>query len=317
LDTATETKTVAGENQKQGTQGQTSQGLIIDFMLKLRKQNYSKETIQTYTKDLKRLVALGCDLFSPETVKQSVADLKRSESRKHGIAAAYTLFPKTHSLTWDPPSFTINRKIPHIPSESDIDSLISACGKKTAVYLQTLKETAMRTGECARLRWRDVDLLRKLVTLNEPEKGGTARIFNISDKLVSMLSGLRQENEYVWGTNSKVTRGSVFYRQRKAAAYKLSNPRLMRIGLHSLRHWKATMLYHQTKNPLLVKEFLGHRALDTTLLYTSTEKALFKEENDNFTVQAVKNPEDIKGLLEVGYEYVCSQGELVFFRKRK
>lgn len=119
------------------------------------------------------------------------------------------------------------------------------------------------------------------------------------------------------GKNSKVTRGSVFYRERRKAVHKLSNPRLMKIGFHTFRHWKATMLYHRTKNPMLVKEFLGHRVLDTTLLYIQTETTLFMEENDGFMVQAVKTPEDIKGLLEVGYEYVCAQGELIFFRKRK
>jgi hypothetical protein len=77
------------------------------------------------------------------------------------------------------------------------------------------------------------------------------------------------------------------------------------------------MLYHETKNPLLVKEFLGHRTLDTTLLYIQTEKSLFANEDDNFMVKAVKDNEEIKGLLEVGYEYICTKDDLLFFRKRK
>jgi integrase len=314
LVTTTETKTVVGENPKQG---QTSRGLIVNFLVQLQNENYSEETTKVYVKDLKRLLALGCDLFNPETVKQALAKLERSEARKHGIAAAYTLFLKSHSLTWNPPRFRITRKIPYIPPERDLDDLIAACPKKTATFLQTLKETALRVSEAARLQWKDIDLERKLIVMNQPSKGGTPRIFKISEKLARMLSGLHRKNEWVWGTNSKVTRGSVFYRERRNAVHKLSNPRLMKIGFHTFRHWKATMLYHQTKNPMLVKEFLGHRVLDTTLLYIQTETALFMEENDGFMVQAVKTPEDIKGLLEVGYEYVCAQGELMFFRKRK
>jgi hypothetical protein len=77
------------------------------------------------------------------------------------------------------------------------------------------------------------------------------------------------------------------------------------------------MLYHETKDPLLVKEFLGHRNLDTTLLYIQLEKTLFKTGSDEFTVKAVREPEEIQGLLEVGFEYVCQKDSLLFFRKRK
>ena len=124
-------------------------------------------------------------------------------------------------------------------------------------------------------------------------------------------------NEYVFGTCSKVTRGSVFYRLRKNLARKLGNPRLLNISLHTFRHWKATALYHETKNPVWVKEFLGHRSLDTTLLYIQLEKHLYKEDLDAFVVKAVKDADEIPALLEVGFEYHCEKDGLMFFRKRK
>ena len=43
------------------------------------------------------------------------------------------------------------------------------------------------------------------------------------------------------------------------------------------------MLYHQTKDVLFVKEFLGHRKIDSTLLYIQLERTLFKETTDEFT----------------------------------
>jgi len=76
------------------------------------------------------------------------------------------------------------------------------------------------------------------------------------------------------------------------------------------------MLYHETEDPL-VKEFLGHRDLNTTLLYMQHGKKLFKTGSDEFTVEAVRIPEEIQGLLEVGFEYVCQKDSLLFFRKRK
>lgn len=158
---------------------------------------------------------------------------------------------------------------------------------------------------------------RKTIILNEAEKNGNPRIFSISSILVTMLARLKKKTEYVFGSPSKTARSSAFYNERKRIAHKLGNPRLLKIGLHTFRHWKATMLYHETRDIVLVKEFLGHKTLDVTLLYIQIEKALFRNETENFTVKAAKDPEEIQSLLEVGFEFVCQKGDLMFFRKRK
>lgn len=59
------------------------------------------------------------------------------------------------------------------------------------------------------------------------------------------------------------------------------------------------MLYHQTKDILYVKEFLGHRKAETTLLHVQPAKALFKETSEEFTVRVASKPEEIQELLEV------------------
>ena len=83
------------------------------------------------------------------------------------------------------------------------------------------------------------------------------------------------------------------------------------------RHWKATTLYHQTKDPYYVKDFLGHKSLKSTEVYITLESTIFEPSSDEFTVKAVTEPKEIKTLLEVGFEYVCLKDDLVFFRKRK
>jgi integrase len=99
---------------------------------------------------------------------------------------------------------------------------------------------------------------------------------------------------------------------------KLQNPRLLRASFHTFRHWKATSLYRQTKNKLLVKEFLGHASLDNTLLYIQLEQAIFGiNGEDEYTVTATNNKEEIKTLLWVGFEYICQKDDLLYFRKRK
>ena len=62
---------------------------------------------------------------------------------------------------------------------------------------------------------------------------------------------------------------------------------------------------------------LGHRKIETTLLYIQLAEAIFKETSDEFTVTVTSKPEDIQALLEIGFEYVCEKDGLLYFRKRK
>ena len=77
------------------------------------------------------------------------------------------------------------------------------------------------------------------------------------------------------------------------------------------------VLYHQTKDILYVKQFPGHRKVETTLLYIQLAEAIFKQTTDEFTVRVATKPDEIKALLEVGFEFVCKKDELLYFRKRK
>jgi hypothetical protein len=59
-------------------------------------------------------------------------------------------------------------------------------------------------------------------------------------------------------------------------------------------------------------------SLDNTLLYIQVEQAIFGlNSDDEYSVQATNNKEDIKKLLSVGFEYVCQKDDLLYFRKRK
>ncbi len=266
---------------------------------------------------LEHLVKLGSDIHHPESIKETIAlQQKWSQARKRTVTAAYSKFLEINQMTWKPPKYHVTRKLPFIPTEKEINMLISSSGKKTATFLQLLKETAMRAGEANRLKWTNIDFERRTITLNDPEKNSQPRIFKVNSELIAMLKALPKINLQVFA-NSLAARKSAFLHARRTAARKLQNPRLLQISFHTFRHWKATMLYHQTKDVLFVKEFLGHRRIDSTLLYIQLEKTLFQETTDEFTVKVARNPEEIKALLEVGFEYVCEKDGLMFLRKRK
>lgn len=293
-------------------------GKLIEFAWWwLKKQGYADTTIRCNVSALRTLATRGANLYDPDTVKDVIARQKWSQNRKRNIINAYTLWLKMEGGKWEKPKCKCTRKIPFIPTEQELDALIAGCGRKTSAFLQLLKETAMRSGEAKRLLWTDIDFERRMITLNNPEKGSNPRAWKVSAKLIGMLNALPRKSLRVFGDGPINSLKTTFLKTRKRLAAKLQNPRLLRISFHTFRHWKATMLYHQTKDPWYVKEFLGHKSIRSTEIYITVEKTIFEPSSDEFTVKVVSEPEEIKALLEVGFEYVCEKDGLIFLRKRK
>jgi len=73
------------------------------------------------------------------------------------------------------------------------------------------------------------------------------------------------------------------------------------------------MLYHKTKDILLVKQELGHRRIESTMRYTQ----LISFESDEFTCKAAKNIQEATQLIEAGFDYITEMNGVKLFRKRK
>jgi len=300
------TATVKGDTQ------QDAKGLILEFAWKMKKRGLSEQTIKHRTYRLSVLVKKGADLTNPESVETVLATEKWTPANKRFFVMAYQSFTKTMKIEWTPLKIKCQAKQPFIPLESEIDALISGCGKRTATLLQLLKDTGARIGEIAKLQWADVDTENNLVRINNPEKGSASRTIKLSDKTVAMIKALPKKNSYIFNTNSRSLQ-SVFARQRNKLAKKLQNPRLKQIHFHTLRHWKATMTYHKTRDILLVKYMLGHKRLENTEVYTH----LVDFQNEEYHSATAKTVEEAKQLIESGFEYVTDVEDVKLFRKRK
>jgi integrase len=314
LDTATETKTVVGDGKTQ----QETKGKIFEFCIYLKRQNYSDETIRLNRVALKVLSDRGANLFDPDSIKDVIAKQVWSSSRKKNVIIAYSNFLKFNRMSWEPPRCTVTQPIPFIPTEQEIDSLISSAPKKLSAFLLLLKETAMRRGEAKRLRWINIDAERNTVTLNNPEKNSNPRIWKVTQQLIAQVNDLPKNDEYVFGSCKMDSLKTAFLHLRHKQANKLKNPRLLKIGFHTIRHWKATTLYHRTKDPLYVRDFLGHKTMKNTEKYVNIERQIFADgESDNYTVKVTDKPYEATLFLEQGFEWVGVKDSLIFLRKRK
>jgi len=88
---------------------------------------------------------------------------------------------------------------------------------------------------------------------------------------------------------------------------------IQQISFHTFRHWKATTEYYKTRDILHVKEVLGHKSLNNTMLYTQ----LIGFKDDEWTARVAHSEEEACQLIETGYEFVCDFGSNKLFRKRK
>jgi integrase len=293
-------------------------GHIVQFAFWMEKQGYSKETIRGNLGCLRALQNRNANLLDAESVKAVLAkEQKWSPNRRRNAINSYTLFLKVNGHIWEKPKCRVERKFPFIPTEAELNNLISGCGFKTSTFLLLLKETAMRSGEAKRIEWINVDSEKNIITLNDPEKGSKPRMWKVSTELIRMLKMLPKKSVKVFGDGPINSMKSTYMKARKRLAVKLQNPRLLNISFHTYRHWKATMLYHKTKDPYYVKDFLGHKCLSNTEIYINIERTLFEDQTDEFTVKVAENQEDIKALLESGFEYVCQKDNLVYMKKRK
>jgi integrase len=316
MTSGTETNTVPGETQQSA---QDIKGRFVTFSFYMKKQGYQPETIRTNNGCLKALQERNADLLNPESVKEALSkEEKWSENRRRNVINAYSLFLKVNGGTWEKPRCNVVRKIPFIPTEQEIDCLIAGCPMKIATFLMLLKETAMRSGEAIRLQWKDVDLERQLITLNTPEKNSLPRQWNNpSQKLCDMLNALPRNDVRVFGTSTMYSLKATFSRSRRKLAFKLQDPRLLQIHFHTLRHWKATMEYHKTKDLLHVMAFLGHKKSDNTLLYVQLDKNLFRNSDDHFIIKTAHNVEEAEELGEIGFEPFDIIDGMHLYRKRK
>jgi integrase len=300
--------------QREGTsQSPDAKGKLVEFSWWLKKQGYAESTIITRTGVLEVLSKRGANLNDTESLKDTLAkQTSWSEGRKANAVKAYTNYLRMVGGKWQPPICRSIRRLPFIPTEKEIDQLIAGCSRKVSILLQMMKETGMRCGEAWQTRWIDLDAENNTIRV-APEKNSNPRMFKISSNLMAMMNKLPKDNERIFGNWQLRNLRRTFERQRNAMSYKLNNPRLHQITFHTLRHWKATMEYHKTKDILHVMQMLGHKNIKNTLMYTQ----LIQFKDDDYVCKAAKTLEQAKELVEAGFEFICDVEGVKLFRKRK
>jgi len=167
---------------------------IVEYSFWLLKQGYGESTALPRVYIIKRLVSLGVDLWSPESVKEILANQKWGDGYKKNIVYAYENFMQMEELEWKRPKYRQPESFPFIPTEAELDQLIASCGKKVGTFLQRLKDTGADPGELATLTWIEVNKETRTVNIH-PVKGHNPRVLGVSVDFLNRLEKLPKKSE--------------------------------------------------------------------------------------------------------------------------
>jgi integrase len=288
-------------------------------LIYLKKQGIRRNRFKTISWIL-RTINKNADLDNPDAVNQYIANRSISNAYKAQLTQVYAQYCKYQGIPYNRPIFKRQASKPiRIPTEEKISMIIAESGRVLATKLTLSKETGLRPIEVHTLKVKDIDLERYLV-YPTTAKNGASRILKISERLASLIQAhitrfkLKLNDNLFKGHEEHY--GQAFRRVRDRLADKLQDPSIKTIRLYDLRHYFATMLYHKTKDILLVKRQLGHKSINNTLIYIDLEATLYNTK-DEYTCKGATTKEEIMQLAEQGFTKFDEIDGIHLYRKRK
>ena len=278
----------------------------------MKNRGRSENTLYTTSQKLCQLNR-HADLMNPEEVLTWIANHKVANSTKNKILDCYQNFCKVNNIPFDKPRYKYERKIPLIPTTENIYKIISHCHNKYATIFTILEQTGIAPQELATTKRTDIDAENGIINV-QGCKGHNSRSIKLKPQTADLLRIYlhKYTDMHPFPPSKRMT--GIWIRARKRVTEKLNNPQLQQIPLRNLRHHYATTLYDKTKDILLVMQKLGHKKIDTTLLYT---QLIHFEEEQYYTCKTAQNVKEAQDLIEHGFTYVTEIDGYKLFRKRK
>ncbi|MCW4030446.1 MAG: site-specific integrase [Candidatus Bathyarchaeota archaeon] len=223
-------------------------------------------------------------------------------------------------MKWEKPFFTREERLPNVPTTEQVNAIIATFTRKYVTIFSILRDTGLRPVELHRLRLKNINQENGTIT-PKTAKNGAARILKLPQPTLAMLKEYLtkccfKQTDVLFPPTKKQCH--IWVLRRNQLAKKLNQQELTKFRLYDLRHYYATMLYAKTKDILLVKQQLGHKRIEHTLIYTH----LINFKTDEYISRTVQvgTPTTLKEmceLAEAGFTKFTEIDGYQIFRKPK
>jgi len=154
-----------------------------------------------------------------------------------------------------------NQRIRYLDSE-EIRKLYADCSAHLKPIVMTALLTGMRKGEILKLRWEDVDLVRRIIYVTNT-KNGEIREIPINDQLYNSLKTMEHKSQFIFTKDE----GKPYIDIDTGFKAALRRTNIDNFRFHDLRHTYASHLVMSGVDLVTVKELLGHKTMKMTLRY--------------------------------------------------
>lgn len=288
---------------------------INDFLMYLKlEKGLSENTIISYENDILKLsrYCLQLDLNNPirinkVTISEFIFQIAKigynpkSQARLlSGIRGFYNFLLLEDYISTNPADLVeapkIQRNLPEILSEEEIDSLLSEIdrstkeGERNRVIIETLYGCGLRVSELITLKISDLFLLESVIKVQG--KGDKQRYIPLADSTKSIikyyLDEIRSDFPFISGEEDtlfvnrrgkQLTRVMIFTIIKQLVEKAGINKK---ISPHTFRHSYATHLLEGGADLLDIQQLLGHASIATTEIYLHTEQSKLKDVINNF-----------------------------------
>lgn len=227
---------------------------------------YRHMVVKSEALDAKRL-----DRLSRPDIRAWVKTLEGSPSARRGaVVAVKQVLGHAVDLGWTPKNVALGVETPVATpvrsivaaTQADIDALAANSPEPYRTLWILLGQTGMRVGEARALRWRDVDLKRRALWIEEGKTAASRRVIALTDTAAKVLGWLEpgQPDDFVFQNEV----GSPLDKSKTNRVFRDARPR-PELTPHSLRHSVGTRLLESGVPPHVVAAILGHSDASVTL----------------------------------------------------
>lgn len=264
--------------------------LIEDFLADMLHANRSLETCRAYRTDLTQFASFHSgplDDVTPEMLRAFAVRYAHltpaSRARKQAALSSFFLWACRQDKLAANPMIKIERvqkkqALPRSLPRERVESILAAipsAERRDRLFFRLVFETGLRASEALHLDVDDIDLTRDNEHILVTGKGGRQRMVLLDDpRLLKDLRAFLKVTGYQHGPLFRASKngrgGPLRYQSVQVRWMRYCHLAGVDCTIHQLRHSHATEMVNDGVSLGTIRKRLGHKSIQTTLLYAET-----------------------------------------------